>query len=135
MKIQLISIDNVLEINKEIAYSVNQNSVCLDRIKIDSALGAAFYPGSYPFHYGGIACVAGALCYFLIKAHAFIDGNKRTAAMAATIFMDLNKWKLIYPSKTKTNRTAFTEIIEAATSSQITKDELIKWFDHHKQGF
>jgi len=75
----------------------------------------------------------GALCYFLIKAHAFMDGNKRTAAMAATLFLDLNGYDLVYPLKIRTDITAFTDVIENAASSHILKDDLIEWFDQHKK--
>lgn len=105
----------------------------MDKGKIESALAAGFYPGDYPFRYGGVSRVAGALCFFLIKAHAFMDANKRTAALAATMFMDLNDYELVYPLKIKTGVTAFTDIIEKAASSCITKDQLIDWFDQHKQ--
>jgi adenine deaminase len=53
---------------------------------IDSAIHSAFYPGLPPFQHGGIAKLAGALCYYLTKAHAFMDGNKRTAALVAVSF-------------------------------------------------
>src|SRR5262245_21535777 len=107
MKIKLISLDDILEINREISVTVKQQSICKDKGKVESALGAAFYPGDYPFRYGGIPKVAGALCYFLIKAHAFMDANKRTAALASTLFMDLNGYELVYPPKIKSGVTAF----------------------------
>ena len=96
--VKLLVLDDILEINQEVCVSVRQRSVCMDRDKIDSALGSAFYPGNYPLFYGGIARVAGALCFFLIKAHAFMDASKRTGALAATMFMDLNGYELRYPS-------------------------------------
>ena len=132
MKIKLLSLDDILEINHEICIGVRQKSVCMDKGKAESALGAAFYPGDYPFQYGVIPKVAGALCYFLIKAHAFMDANKRTAALAATLFMDLNGYQLIYPLKIKSGVTAFSDIIEKTASSRVSKDQLIKWFDQHK---
>jgi len=133
MQVQLLSLDDVLQINQKICSSVKQDSVCMDKGKIESALGAAFYPGDYPFRYGGTPRVAGALCFFLIKAHAFMDANKRIAALTATMFMDLNNYELVYPIKIKAGVTAFTEVIEKAASSHISKDELIDWFDRHKQ--
>ncbi|MFZ2315149.1 MAG: type II toxin-antitoxin system death-on-curing family toxin [Gammaproteobacteria bacterium] len=132
MKIELISLHDVLEINEAICTMVNQESVCMDTGKVESALGTAFYPGNYPFQYGSIAKVAGALCYFLIKAHAFMDGNKRTAALAATMLMDLNGYELSYPLSIKDDITEFTYVIEMAASSSMSKEQLIAWFDHHK---
>lgn len=107
----------------------------MDRDKIDSALGSACYPGNYPFFYGGIARVAGALCFFLIKAHAFMGANKRTGVLAATMFMDLNGYELRYPLSIDGGVTALTDVIEKATASQISKDELIEWFDVHKKKY
>jgi hypothetical protein len=49
MKIKLLSLEDILEINQEVCTSVKQKSVCMDARKIESALGAAFYPGDYPF--------------------------------------------------------------------------------------
>jgi death-on-curing protein len=132
MKIQLLVLDDILEINKAICHEVKQKSVCMDPSKVESALGAAFYPGDYPFYYGGIPKVAGALCFFLIKAHAFLDGNKRTAVLGSTLLMNLNGYDLIYPKQIKTAVTAFTDVVEKAACSAMSKDELIEWFDQHK---
>src|SRR5580658_8265436 len=95
-KIEILSTEHVIEINKQIVAEQHQKHICLNEDKVDSALAAALYPGDYPFRYGGIAKVAGALCYFLTKAHAFFDGNKRTAGIAATSFMEINGYELIY---------------------------------------
>jgi death on curing protein len=131
--VKLLVLDDILEINREVCVTVRQKSVCMDRDKVESALGAAFYPGSYPFYYGGIPRVAGALCFFLIKAHAFMDANKRTGALAATLLMDLNGYELRYPLSVAGGMTAFTDVVEKVAASEISKDELIEWFDVHKQ--
>src|SRR5579862_909435 len=115
--IKLLSVDDILEINQAVCTSVKHESVCMDRTKIESALGAAFYPGDYPFYYGGVPRVAGALCYFIIKAHAFMDANKRTGVLSSTLFLDLNGYELVYPVKTKGGITALTDIIEKAAAS------------------
>jgi death on curing protein len=132
-KVKLLTVNHVLEINRMICAEQKQSSVCFDQGKIESAIGAAFYPGSYPFQYGGIAHVAGALCFFLIKAHAFLDGNKRTAAIAAAVFMDLNGWDILYPLDLDEGINAFSEIIEQCASSMISKKDLMNWFEQHKR--
>lgn len=133
MQIKLLSPEDILEINKEICATVQQHSVCMDIRKVESALGAAYYPGNYPFQYGGIPKVSAALCFFLIKAHAFMDGNKRTAALASTLLMYLNGYELVYPLKVQTGITAFTDIIEKTAASKVSQEELISWFEKHKQ--
>ncbi len=132
-KVQILTIEHVIDINKQIVSQQKQKHVCLNEEKIDSALAAAFYPGDYPFRYGGIAKVAGALCYFLTKAHAFLDGNKRTAGISATVFMGLNGYQLVYPWNIKKDTNQFAEIIDQAAANHVSKDELIEWFDRHKK--
>ena len=100
--------------------------------KIESAIHSAFYPGSYPFAAGGIACVAGALCFYLVKSHAFIDGNKRVGALAAIVFLNENGWDLKYPMNTDTGLNALAEIIEGCAAGTVTKEQLMDWFDNHK---
>jgi death-on-curing family protein len=131
-QIELLTVDHVIAINKIIVANEKQRHVCKDPGKVESALAAAFYPGNYPFQYGGIACVSGALCYFLTKAHAFFDGNKRTAGITAVTFMALNQHSLCYPLNIKTGLNEFADIIDNVAASKITKDQLIKWFDSHK---
>jgi death-on-curing protein len=133
MKVSLLTVDHVLFANEEVYKNVRQKSLCLDQGKIESALGAAFYPGQYPFQYGGIARVAGALCFFLVKAHAFLDGNKRTALLASTMLMDINGYELIYPLHENPTVSALTNVIENTAASQMKKEELIIWYDRHKR--
>ena len=41
------------------------------------------------------AALAAAYGYGISRNHAFIDGNKRTALVAAELFLQLNGWQLI----------------------------------------
>ncbi|HZW61212.1 MAG TPA: type II toxin-antitoxin system death-on-curing family toxin [Candidatus Babeliales bacterium] len=131
-KIELLTVNQVIAINKLIVEQENQKHLCADSRKVESAVHAALYPGSYPFQHGGIACVAGALCYFLTKAHAFFDGNKRTAGIVAVTFMDINGYSLQYPFDVKTGLNEFADVIEQVATNEISKDKLIEWFDIHK---
>ncbi|EIE5007017.1 type II toxin-antitoxin system death-on-curing family toxin [Salmonella enterica] len=49
-------------------------------------------------HYDGVDCVftlAGMLMIAIVKAHAFNDGNKRTALRATASFLDLNGYEIV----------------------------------------
>jgi death on curing protein len=130
VRILIPSVSLVLETHRQICVRNRSPLVCLDVNKIESALSSAFYPGSYPFIHGGIPKVAGALCFYLIKAHAFMDGNKRTALAVSTTFLLSNGWKLSYSISEHHN--AFSDIIERCAASEVSKDELMQWFDEHK---
>lgn len=132
-KITLISIDHVITFNKEIVAHESQKHLVLNHGNIDGAVSASFYPGNYPFRYGGVAKIAGALCFFLSKAHGFFDGNKRTAGIAAVTFMGLNGYDLVYPFSTKTGHNEFAHVIEELVNNKLTKDEVMKWFESHKK--
>jgi death on curing protein len=62
----------------------------LDRGLLESAVAtpAAAFFDTIP--YPSIALMAAALAYALAKNHAFLDGNKRTAAGAAATFLQTN---------------------------------------------
>lgn len=132
MRIQLLNTEHILHINQQVCSREKQASTCLDTGKVESALAAAFYPGSPPFQHGGVAAVAGALCYFLTKNHAFLDGNKRTAGIASAVFLDMNGYCLQYPIDEKNNYNAWASIIEKIACSTLSKDEMMGWYDQHK---
>jgi death-on-curing protein len=132
MKIIIPSVDSIIRTNKFCSDMNGQHSVVLDKGKIESALHTAFYPGSEPFLNGGIAKLAGALCFYLTKAHAFQDGNKRTATYAAILFMQSNGWDLQFADNDEDEFSDLAKIVLKATASEITKEELMEWFDLHK---
>lgn len=132
MKIQLLDAEHVLIINQAVCAREKQTSRCRSRHALESALGAAYYPGVYPFQYGGLVSVAGALCYFLTQAHAFIDGNKRTAGIASAILLDINGYGLRYPIDLRKNHNAWVDIIEKVAQSAVSKEALMRWYEQHK---
>ena len=81
-QVQLLTAAQVVKFNEMICIEAGNDSLCYGIGKVESALHSAFYPGAVPFAHGGIAKIAGALAYYLVKAHAFFDGNKRTALVS-----------------------------------------------------
>jgi len=113
--------------------------MCTDQREIESGLHSAFFPNygcdyslsKHPFEHGGIATIAGALCFYLVKKHAFLDGNKRTAAITTTVFLDVNSYSLCFLVNDINSIDEFATIIERCAASEITKEELMTWFDLH----
>jgi death-on-curing protein len=64
---------------------------------------------------------AAILFYLLVKDHAFIDGNKRTAALALIEFLERNGYTL-----DATNDELYQFTIDVA-SSVLTKEEVQMW--------
>ena len=61
-----------------------------------------------------------------------MDGNKRTGALVAVVFMKENGWELKYPIDRKKGTNAFAQIIDDCAASKVSKDQLMDWFDSHK---
>ena len=126
------TIESVIEVNQIICSEGGNPHQCLDSGKIESAISSAFYPGSYPFSHGGLAKVAGVLCFYLVKSHAFLDGNKRTGALVAITFLNMHGMDLEYPLDLERDINGLAEIIEACAASKMTQEQLKDWFETHK---
>jgi death-on-curing protein len=79
--------EEVLEIN---AMVMGGRHVLRDLGLLESAVArpqaSAFGADAYP----DLVSKAAALLHSLVLNHAFVDGNKRTAALATVVFLDLN---------------------------------------------
>ncbi|MHB8484042.1 MAG: type II toxin-antitoxin system death-on-curing family toxin [Nitrospiria bacterium] len=131
-KIYIPTADAIIAINKLVCQEGGNPHYCHDKGKIESAINSAFYPGSFPFAQGGIVKVAAALCFYLIKDHPFMDGNKRTGALTAITFLNQHGWDLKYPLNKKTNFNGLAEVIESCAAGKLCKEELMEWFENHK---
>lgn len=126
------TLESIVEVNQIVCFEGGNPHQCLDSSKIESAISSAFYPGSYPFSHGGLAKVAGALFFYLVKSHAFMDGNKRTGALVAITFLNMHGIDLEYPLDIENNVNALAEIIEDCAASTINQEQLKDWFEMHK---
>lgn len=126
------TLESIIEINQFICSEGGNPHQCLDSGKIQSAISSAFHPGSYPFSHGGLAKVAGALCFYLVKSHAFLDGNKRTGALVAITFLNMHGMDLEYPLEIDKNINGLADIIESCAASRINQNQLKDWFEIHK---
>jgi death on curing protein len=131
-KISIPDAQQIVFANKYICDQDGNPHHCYGIGKVESAIHSAFYPGTYPFAAGGLARVAAALCFYLVKSHAFMDGNKRVGALAAIGFLNENGWDLQYAIDTSKDYNALAEIIEDCAASKVTKEQLMEWFDTHK---
>lgn len=130
--VHTISVDAVVEFNKLVCQDGGNKHQCYGIGKVESAIHSAFYPGNDPFQHGGIARVAGALCYYLTQAHAFLDGNKRTALLAALTFLDLNGVDLKYPKNVR-GKTAAADLVERCAAGKVSKEAMMDWFERYKE--
>jgi death-on-curing protein len=72
-----------------------------------------------------VARLATSYTFGLAKNHAFVNGNKRAAFIAAGLFLRLNGWKL------KADQAEATLIILSAASGSLGEEELAEWILGH----
>lgn len=75
---------------------------------IESALGSA--RNAYWYGRGGLFEIAAAYAFHIAEAQAFVDGNKRTAAAAAIMFLRVNQ--VLFPPDDGSVYDAMIEIAE-----------------------
>lgn len=118
---RFLSLDNLL--------SMHHNTLALeggalgvrDLALLESALMMPQQQFGGTWLHPDLAAMAAAYLYHLACNHAFIDGNKRVAAMAAFVFLEVNGVDLIAPPD-ELERTVL-----AVAAGSLAKGDLIEW--------
>lgn len=114
MELIFLTVEDVVFIQSEIL----SNASATDTGKLESALKRA----EQYHHYENINDIIQLTAIYIIgiaKAHAFPDGNKRTAFLSATYFLDLNGYTLEESSE-------LPDIIEQAASGVVDRYRLVE---------
>ena len=92
-----------------------------DRGMLESALGRPLQK----FAYGGLAIdlpvLAAAYAFGLARNHPFVDGNKRTAAVACELFFELNGYLLVAADED------LYPVFAALAAGDLPEDQLAEW--------
>ena len=73
--------------------------------------------------------MAAAYAYHIVMNHPFVDGNKRTGAMTAYVFLALNGYEL------ETSEDEFQDVVRRTTSGQVEKQELAGFLEEELPPF
>lgn len=93
-------------------------------IRDEGLLRSAIHQAQNDYFYGGadLFGMAAAYAYHIAQAQAFLDGNKRTAATVALVFLELNGLA------TKTNTTALYDAMIGLAERRLDKAGLAAVF-------
>ena len=95
-----LSLTEVLEIHQDQTARYGGTSGVRDTRLIASALAMPSAAFSGEFLHTDMYEMAAAYLFHLVKNHPFLDGNKRTGAVAALVFLKLNGWSFDAPEDT-----------------------------------
>jgi death on curing protein len=90
---------------------------------LESALGRP--PNQWDYGEDDLCALAAAYAFGIARNHPFADGNKRTAWVAARLFLRLNKVKIGFeaPDAIRT--------VLALAAGKLSEKELAAWFSEH----
>ena len=96
-------------------------------LRDEGLLESALARPMHLFHYGdpSLTGLAASYAVGIAKNHAFIDGNKRTAFVAAAVFLERNGLQL-----TASEAEATVAMLRVAEGSMSEK-QLVRWLDEH----
>ena len=97
-----------------------------DRGLLEAAIAMPMAQFSGEFVHPDLAAMAAAYLFHITQAHAFVDGNKRTACLATLVFLDANGADLHISPR------AIEEVVVSVAAGQTSKAELTLWFQRQR---
>ena len=116
--IRFLSVEDVLAFHADTIAHEGGASGLRDPALLDSAVAMPQATFGGDFLHSGVPEMAAAYLFHLCQAHAFIDGNKRTAILSCHAFLDINGWEFSVSADE-----LFDTVLKIAASTT-TKDQL-----------
>ncbi len=119
-EIEWIEVEVVLAFHRRQIAEYGGSEGLRDRGLLESALARPKNLQAYDSE-ADIASLAAAYAFGVAKNHAFIDGNKRTALVVATAFLDLNGYELV------ADRSEIFDIVLKLAGGRLDEGHLAQW--------
>lgn len=93
-----IAIEDVIAINRRLLRGTSENHFLRDRSALEGALHRPRFRAEY-HQMSSVSWLAGCIIQSIGKAHAFEQGNKRTAWLSGRYFIAINGYRLVLDAK------------------------------------
>ena len=120
-----LEVDNVLEIHRHQIEMYGGALGMRDRGLLESAVAMPQATFGGHFLHQDIAEMAAAYLFHLVQNHPFLDGNKRTGAMAAFVFLRINGVVLDAPEN------EFEQTVLSIARGEAGKPDAVQFFRKH----
>lgn len=120
-----LSVEDVLDIHANQIERYGGSLGMRDSELLQSAVGMPEAGFGDQYLHTDLFEMAAAYLYYIVQNHPFIDGNKRTGAMAAFVFLKLNGFTL------EAAESIFEEIVLKAAQGQVEKPAITEFFRKH----
>ena len=120
--IRFLAVDNVNRLH-DLTISAHGGAAGIrDSALLDAAVAMPMQSFGGQYLHEGIAAMAAAYLFHICQAHAYVDGNKRTAVLSALAFLTVNDAGPL-PSPVELER-----VTMAVARGELSKGELVQWF-------
>ena len=120
-----LGLDEVLEIHRDQIERYGGKQGVRDLGLLESALGMPPSGSGAGYFHADIFEMAAAYLFHVVKDHPFVDGNKRTGAMAAYVFLAMNGLRL------EATNSAYERLVRAVAAGRADKAEVAAFLRKH----
>ena len=117
-----LTLDEVISIHKDMVEQYGGSAGIRDQGLLESAVAMPQAGFGDQYLHSTIFEMAAAYLFHIVKNHPFIDGNKRTGAMAAFIFLKLNNLTL------NAEEVEFERIVREVAEGKTGKERIAEFF-------
>ena len=117
-----LTLDEVLQIHAHQIETFGGDGGIRDMGLLESAIAQPMQSFGGQYLHPDLASMAAAYLFHIAANHAFVDGNKRTGAHAALVFLVLNGVDVDYPTDEA------EQLVLCVASGRAMKDEVIEFF-------
>src|SRR5438046_216838 len=120
LKPTFLTLEEVLELHQTQIALYGGTLGIRDMGLLDSAVHAASSTFSGSYLHQDLAEMAAAYLFHIVMNHPFLDGNKRTGALAAYMFLEINDVSF------EPDETEFQDITLACASGSANKQQIVQ---------
>lgn len=120
-----LSLDEVLQLHVTRIELYGGAQGIRDVALLESALAQPGQSFSGQYLHADLAAMAAAYLFHIVQNHPFLDGNKRTGAAAAIVFLKLNDAPLIPDEQ------GLEELVLAVARGESGKEQVAQFFRDH----
>ncbi|MFW6133244.1 MAG: type II toxin-antitoxin system death-on-curing family toxin [Planctomycetota bacterium] len=124
-RIAFLSVENVLRLHAGTIRREGGADGVRDYGLLQSAVAMPRQQVAGDYLHEDIPAMAAAYLYHVARNHPFRDGNKRTGALAAPVFLDVNGWDLTARPR------ELERVVICLAAGEMSKDALTGWMRNH----
>ncbi len=120
-----LSFEDILKIHARMIAEFGGAEGIADRGMLESAVAMPTAALAGEFLHKSLPAMAAAYLFHICKNHPFLDGNKRTAVVAAEIFLNINGVQL------EASNEELKRLCLGVAAGDISKEEAVAFFETH----